>query len=91
MNQLTQIYSNIEIATTAERKLLEFTQKGSATEYTMMFQTYATQTKWNQEALMARYKQGLKWKIQDVLIYMPDATTIQGLINQVIKIDNRIY
>ena len=52
---------------------------------------YATQTKWNQEAFMARYKQGLKWKVQDALIYMPDATTMQGLIDQVIKIDNRIY
>ena len=51
-------------------------QKGSAIKYTMMFQMYATQTKQNQEAFMARYKQGLKWKVQDTLIYMPDATTI---------------
>ena len=51
-------------------------QKGSVTKYITMFQTYATQTKWNQEAFMARYKQGLKWKVQDVLIYMPDAITI---------------
>ncbi len=56
-----------------------------------MFQMYATQTKWNQETLMARYKQGLKWKVQDALIYMLDAITIQRLIDQVIKIDNRIY
>src|SRR6266571_4464476 len=52
---------------------------------------YAIQIKWNQEAFMARYKQGLKWKVQDILIYMPDATTMRGLINQAIKIDNKIY
>jgi len=46
---------------------------------------------WNQEALMAKYKQGLKWKVQDALIYILDATTMRGLIDQVIKINNRIY
>ena len=74
VSRLTQIYSDIEAVTTAERRLLEFMQKGSATDYIIIFQMYAIQIKWNQEAFMARYKQGLKWKVQDVLIYMPDAT-----------------
>ena len=75
------MYGDIKAAVIVERKLSEFTQKGSITKYTMMFQIYATQTEWNQEALMARYKQGLKWKVQDTLIYILDATTIKGLIN----------
>ncbi len=70
------MYNNTEAATTAERKLSKLTQKGLATDYTITFQTYVTQTKWNQEALMAKYKQGLKWKVQDALIYMPDVTTM---------------
>ena len=37
ISQLTQIYGDIEAAMTVERKLLEFTQKGSATKYTIMF------------------------------------------------------
>src|SRR6266702_1609470 len=90
-SRLTQIYSDTEAAATAKRRLSELTQKGSATKYTTMFQTYTTQTEWNQEALMARYKQGLKWKVQDVLIYMPDTIIMRGLIDQVIKINNRIY
>ncbi len=40
---------------------------------------------------MAKYKQGLKWKVQDMLIYMPDAIMMRGLIDQVIKINNKIY
>src|SRR6266704_322690 len=75
----------------AKQRLSGLTQKGLTTDYTTTFQQYATQTKWNQEALMAKYKQRLKWKVQDALIYMPDATTMRGLIDQVIKIDNRIY
>ena len=50
-------------------------------DYTMMFQMYLIQVKWNQEVFMAKYKQGLKWKIQDVLIYMLDVMTMQGLID----------
>ena len=42
-----EIYGDMETATTAERKLLELTQKGSTTKYTTMFQIYTTQTKWN--------------------------------------------
>ena len=64
----------MEAAITVERKFLELTQKGSTTNYTITFQTYTTQTKWNQKALMARYKQRLKWKVQDMLIYMLDTT-----------------
>ena len=40
---------------------------------------------------MAKYKQGLKWKVQNALIYILDAITMRGLIDQVIKINNRIY
>ena len=30
---------------------------------------------------MAKYKQGLKWKVQDVLIYILDTMTMQRLID----------
>ena len=50
----------METVIIVERKLSELTQKGLATDYITMFQMYATQIEWNQEALMARYKQGLK-------------------------------
>ena len=40
-NRLTQIYGDLEVEIIAERRLAELTQKGSATDYTTMFQTYA--------------------------------------------------
>src|SRR6266550_2246544 len=49
---LTQMYNNIKAAIIAERRLLELTQKGLATDYIIMFQIYATQTEWNQEVFM---------------------------------------
>src|SRR6266581_3197095 len=75
-SQLTQIYSDMETAAIAEKRLSELTQKGLVTDYTTTFQIYAKQTEWNQKALMARYKQGLKWKVQDVLIYILNTTTM---------------
>src|SRR5271170_335522 len=36
-DRLIQMYGNPEATTTAERKLLELTQRGSATDYTTMF------------------------------------------------------
>ena len=60
LSQLIQMYGDIEAAMTAERRLSELTQKRSAINYTITFQIYATQMEWNQETLMARYKQGLK-------------------------------
>ncbi len=59
---------------TVEQKLLGLVQKGLVMDYTMMFQMYLIQVEWNQEAFMVKYKQGLKWKVQDALIYMPDVT-----------------
>ena len=40
---------------------------------------------------MAKYKQGLKSKVQDALIYMQDTKSMQELIDQAVRIDNRIY
>ena len=47
VSQLIQIYNDIEVAIIMERRLSELTQKGLITDYTIIFQTYATQTEWN--------------------------------------------
>ena len=44
-NRLTQIYGDPEAKIIAERRLAELTQKGSATDYTTIFQIYTIQTK----------------------------------------------
>ena len=51
----------------------------------------ATRTNWNKKALIAKYRQRLKSKVQDILILIKDADSITDLIKQVIKIDNRIF
>ena len=60
-------------------------------DYTIQFQTYAIQTEWNNKALIVQYKQGLKVKVQNVIILIKDPKDIRELIKQAIKVDNRIY
>jgi len=91
VERLTQMFGDPEATTTAERKLQNLVQRTSTIEYTTQFQTLATQVEWNDKALMAQYKQGLKAKVQDAIILMEDADTLRELIDQAIKIDNRIY
>ena len=81
VSQLMQIFGDLEVVMTVKWKLSEFTQKGSAMDYTMLFQTYLTQVKWNQKAFMERYKQRLKSRVQDTLIYIKNATTMRELID----------
>ena len=40
---------------------------------------------------MAKYKQGLKAKVQNALIYIQNAKSMRELIDQAVRIDNRIY
>ena len=60
-------------------------------DYTTQFQTYATQTEWNNKVLIIWYRQGLKAKVQNMMILMEDSKDIRELIKQAIKVDNRIY
>ena len=46
---------------------------------------------WNEKALMAQYKMGLKSKVLDVLVLVKDPEDMKDLIDKVVKIDNRIY
>ena len=40
---------------------------------------------------MAQYRQGLKAKVQNVIILIEDLKDIRELIKSAIKIDNKIY
>jgi len=46
---------------------------------------------WNKKALIAQYRKGLKAKVLDTLVLVEDPEDIKDLINQVVKINNRIY
>ena len=59
--------------------------------YLAEFQIQAIYTNQNKEALITKYYQGLKLKVQDILILIEDTDSIINFIKQVIKINNRIF
>ena len=59
--------------------------------YMTEFQSLLIQMDWNEKALMAQYKKGLKVKILNILVLVKDPEDIRDLIDKVVKINNRIY
>ena len=85
------MYGNPKVIVIAEYKLQEFTQQGLVMDYTIQFQTYVTQTEWNNKVLIVWYRQGLKAEVQNIIISIKDPKDIKKLIKQAIKVNNRIY
>jgi len=85
------MYGNTKEEETATKKLYKLKQTSSAMVYTTEFQSLSVQVKWNEKALMAQYKKGLKSKVLDTLVMVEDPENMRDLINKVVKINNKIY
>jgi hypothetical protein len=75
----------------AERAIQSLRQRGSASTYTAEFQRWATKTGWNDDALRAQYYRGLKDSVKDELIKEDKSDTLKEMIDDAVKIDNRLY
>ena len=77
---------------TAVRVIQHLHQKTSASEYAARFQEHAAVTEWDDAALMTMFKRGLKDSVKDELMRSAGiAQDLEGLISQVIEIDDRLY
>ncbi|KAK3525959.1 hypothetical protein QTP70_011400 [Hemibagrus guttatus] len=75
----------------ASKNLLTLRQKnGSATEYAIQFRTIATGSGWNDESLMVCFLNELSEAIKDDLAIREPACDLETLIDQAIRLDNRL-
>ncbi|KAK3548470.1 hypothetical protein QTP70_013292 [Hemibagrus guttatus] len=75
----------------ASKNLLTLRQKnGSATEYAIQFRTIAAGSGWNDECLMVCFLNGLSEAIKDDLAIREPARDLETLIDQAIRLDNRL-
>ncbi|KAK3505778.1 hypothetical protein QTP70_004024 [Hemibagrus guttatus] len=75
----------------ASKNLLTLRQKnGSATEYAIQFRTIAAGSGWNDESLMVCFLNGLSEAIKDDLAIREPARDLENLIDQAIRLDNRL-
>ena len=89
---LRTVYGELDEEKTAELQLQRLTQKGSAADYAAKFQRLSSKTQWNDEALLAAFRNGLKDHLKDDLARLETPPkTMDKMITTVIRIDNRVY
>ena len=89
---LRTVYSKLDEEKTAELQLQRLTQKESAADYAAKFQRLSSKTQWNDEALLATFRNRLKNHLKDDLARLETPpTTMDKMIRTVIRIDNHIY
>jgi hypothetical protein len=79
INVLERLYGNRNKIHAVETKLIQLRQTGDITEYILQFQTLSSQVRWNEAALVARFKEGLSPSVKRGLTACWDTlTTLQG-------------
>ena len=86
---ISRVFGTVDEERAATRAIHHIKQTGSAAQYYSQFQQVAAKLKWNTAALGAIYYAGLKDQVKDEMIDMPD--TYQDMIDESLKIDNRLY
>ena len=77
---------------TAERAIQHLQQRTSAAEYAARFQEQANLTEWDDAALMAMYKRGLKDNVKDELMrWGGDIDSLRSLMGAAIELDDKLY
>lgn len=66
--EIRRVFGPSNESNVATRIIQHISQKKSAAEYTAQFQQYATQTDWDDNALMTMYRRGLKDNVKDELM-----------------------
>jgi len=90
--KLRQVFGVSNEKNKAVREIQRVKQLKSATDYAAKFQHYAVQTDWDDNALMALYRQGLKPKVKEELMrsgVMLDS--MERLYEETIRIDNDLF
>ncbi|XP_062854790.1 obscurin [Trichomycterus rosablanca] len=62
----------------------------SVADYTISFRTWAAESGWNSEALMAVYQQGLNEDLKDLLATRDPPASLEDLYEVTTKLDNRL-
>ncbi len=88
---LRRVFEDIDKKRTAKRQLYNLRQKIFAATYSISFQHIATNTKWNDAALISQFYQELREKVKDEIARIDRLVDLQKMIIRAIIIDNRQY
>ena len=92
LNELERVFGRVDSHADAQRKLSTLRQDKGASEYYTRFLQYASESEFNEAAQMYHFRQGLKTDIKTALAAnLNQYTTLSGLANAAILIDNHLY
>jgi hypothetical protein len=82
-------FGDPDAARAAHRKMTELKQTGTAQDYATEFRTLMSELDWNDSTYMAQYRQGLNYKVQEVLsMREKQPENLETLMDVTITIDN---
>ena len=85
------MFGDINTKHNTKWNLKRLQQCGSAQYYASEFLQISLHTSWDDDVLISLFEDGLKPEIQEKLIWMDTPDTLNKFIEQVVKIDNKIY
>ena len=89
-NRINKVFGTIQEERAASRALYNVRQKGSAAMYYSEFNQIATKLRWEDEDAFAEiFYNGLKKEVRQEMMDPP--TTYKDMVDEAIKIDNRLY
>jgi hypothetical protein len=89
MDSFGKAFGDPDAGRAAHRKITELKQTGSAQDYATEFRTLMADLDWNDSAYMAQYRQGLNYKVQEVLSMRENQPAdLESLMDVTITIDN---
>lgn len=92
VKELDLIFGVTNEANIAARAIQTLRQKNSASDYTARFKEYAQLTDWDEKALMAMYRRGLKENVKDELMRSGSSLdTFDHLVEEAVDIDDKLY
>ena len=89
--ELRRVFDHSVRSQDASRRMLVLRQgEESVAEYALAFRTLAAECRWNEEALISVFAQGLCSRIQDELVSYPETEGLEELMALALRIDNRV-
>ncbi|KAI9035401.1 uncharacterized protein KD926_003523 [Aspergillus affinis] len=89
--RLQGTFGDIDATRNAERKLWRLRQTGSVSKLASDFQQIISHLDWDEDSYIAKFEEILKPEIQEKLIWMEKPNSLSKMIEQAVKIDNKLY
>lgn len=92
LEEFTNTFGETDRARTATTKLRSLQQRARAASiYAAEFRQLACDVDWDDNALISAFRWGLRDDVKDLLLNLPDPTTLSEAITQAVRCDNRLF